>query len=505
MIYLSAILVVLAFGLLVAGVVTGTAVLVMWSIVVSVLSAVFLMIGALLRRHELFPSGGVPAATPHMPPAGAGVADGLMARPGAVASSAAPPRGPASPVARPMATPQMAHPTATLAAPPAFPATATVAGASGRLAPDAIVFVVPGRKRFHQAGCRQLSGRQTEELTYEEAREEGFSPCTTCLPDGAQPVNAPLKAEPVVSLDTPQWSATVERPTRSSSRPSLETSSQTSPSSSVPSLEGPRPSLEAPRPPVANPIVIPPAADPVVISSVDTPKAAASAPAGRPAAPSSADRPATPPPADRPVASRAESSGEYRSEETRPVRPPSVPPRPAADAPAEPAPSKPTPPRPTPAEAPSRPARPVISFNAPVVPEASSPFNAFQRPDPAGPEPSAKEDEDDDPIVVVAARPVEAKSEPEKAQDESVAGRAPARSEDGAEKPKAAQDRKASQDSETAQEKGSGTVKVIPGTRRYHSSACPLIQGSDPDTLESMTESEAESKGLSHCSVCDYA
>ncbi|GII88719.1 hypothetical protein Ssi03_67090 [Sphaerisporangium siamense] len=496
MIYLSAILVVLAFGLLVAGVVTGTAVLVMWSIVVSVLSAVFLMIGALLRRHELFPSGGVPAAMPPMPPAGAGVADGLMARPGAVASSAAPPRGPASPVARPTATPQMAHPTATLAAPPAFPATAPVAGASGRLAPDAIVFVVPGRKRFHLAGCRQLSGRQTEELTYEEAREEGFSACTSCLPDGAQPVNAPLKAEPVVTLDTPQWTSSVEAPPRSSATPSVETSRRPA----TPSLEGPRPSLEAPRSPAADPIVIPPAADPIVIPPADAPKAA------------------VPPPADRPAPSRGEPSGGYRSEDTRPVRPPAVPPRPAASTPAEATPAASTPSKPAPP--PSKPAdRPLISFSAPVVPEASSPFNAFKRPDPTG--------EDDDPIVVVAARPAEGK----KTGDKSDADRA-----DGAPEAKAAQDAKPAQDPRTGQApkagedrtagssredarpgpakgpgsgkgpaKGAGTVKVIPGTRRYHSSACPLIQGSDPDTLESMTESEAESRGLTHCSVCDSA
>ncbi|MEV4898535.1 hypothetical protein AB0K48_55315, partial [Nonomuraea sp. NPDC055795] len=42
--------------------------LIMWSIVVSVLSALFLVIGALLRRHELFPGGRAGAtATPPEP------------------------------------------------------------------------------------------------------------------------------------------------------------------------------------------------------------------------------------------------------------------------------------------------------------------------------------------------------------------------------------------------------------------------------------------------------
>jgi hypothetical protein len=192
-IYLSAILVVLAFGLLVAGVVTGTAVLVMWSIVVSVLSAVFLMIGALLRRHELFPSGGTPAATaPPMPSAGAGVAGGMMGRPGAVASSAAPPRGASSQLVHPLAAPHTMHQTATLASPRGFPSTAArgPSGAGGISSPDAIVLVIPGRKRLHLSGCRQLAGRETEELTYEEAREEGFTACTTCLPDGYKPDTA---------------------------------------------------------------------------------------------------------------------------------------------------------------------------------------------------------------------------------------------------------------------------------------------------------------------------
>jgi len=47
------------------------------------------------------------------------------------------------------------------------------------------VYVVPGRRRYHIDSCRQLAGRSKEELTFEEAREEGFSPCTACLPDTA--------------------------------------------------------------------------------------------------------------------------------------------------------------------------------------------------------------------------------------------------------------------------------------------------------------------------------
>ncbi|WP_344951862.1 hypothetical protein [Sphaerisporangium flaviroseum] len=48
-----------------------------------------------------------------------------------------------------------------------------------------------------------------------------------------------------------------------------------------------------------------------------------------------------------------------------------------------------------------------------------------------------------------------------------------------------------------------GIVKVIPGTRRFHSSVCPLIKGSDPGSLETMSRTDAEAAGLTHCSVCD--
>ncbi|HVV11270.1 hypothetical protein [Amycolatopsis sp.] len=45
---------------------------------------------------------------------------------------------------------------------------------------DDVVFVLPGRKRFHVAGCRLLKDREAEELTLAEAEEESFTPCTVC-------------------------------------------------------------------------------------------------------------------------------------------------------------------------------------------------------------------------------------------------------------------------------------------------------------------------------------
>jgi hypothetical protein len=43
-----------------------------------------------------------------------------------------------------------------------------------------VVFVVPGRMRFHVAGCRLLDGKSAEQLTLEEAEDEAFTACTVC-------------------------------------------------------------------------------------------------------------------------------------------------------------------------------------------------------------------------------------------------------------------------------------------------------------------------------------
>src|SRR6266516_5904984 len=62
---------------------------------------------------------------------------------------------------------------------------------------DLVVLVVPGRHLFHRPGCVRLIGRLTEELTLDEAFEEGFSACTACEP-GSEPAAAdePDTAQP---------------------------------------------------------------------------------------------------------------------------------------------------------------------------------------------------------------------------------------------------------------------------------------------------------------------
>jgi hypothetical protein len=177
-----------ALLILIAGWATTQVYLVVWSMAIAVLAAVFLLIGALLKRHLLFPVGGRAAVGPDLTPQGSPVSE--LAHAGATAFSAAP----GHPVATPMvaAPPLMHHgarppvpfphprpeQTTPLMRPPAPPGSD-----HGALGPEGIVLVVPGRRRFHLANCRQLIGREIEELTYAEAREEGFSPCTTCLPD----------------------------------------------------------------------------------------------------------------------------------------------------------------------------------------------------------------------------------------------------------------------------------------------------------------------------------
>ncbi|MCC5579405.1 hypothetical protein IMZ11_27615 [Microtetraspora sp. AC03309] len=208
MILISAALVLVAIGLLIAGVVLAKPFLVMWSIVVSVLSAVCLLIGALLRRHELFPAGGRAAEEPVQAPRGAAVPQ--MAHAGVPGHSGMPGHAPlpghvglpafGGPPAHPAVPPMMAvPPVPPPGAPmshafpqqqPTRPLSRPSASAGRDLGPDAIVLVIPGRKRFHLADCRQLQGREVEELTHEEAREEGFTPCTACVPEAAARVAA---------------------------------------------------------------------------------------------------------------------------------------------------------------------------------------------------------------------------------------------------------------------------------------------------------------------------
>ncbi|MBE1535299.1 hypothetical protein [Actinomadura algeriensis] len=183
MIILSGVLVVAAIALLVAGIVAGNGdsaqvfgldalVVIYISIGVSIVSALCLAIGVFLRRRELF---------------GPGVSTAPAKKRKSKRDKRAKqqPAPAAAPGARPAGTPP--EPLDDAVEIPAQPVD---------VPDDALVFVVRGRKRYHLDTCRQLAGRDTEELTYAEAREEGFSSCTACMPDTALAARAKTEPKP---------------------------------------------------------------------------------------------------------------------------------------------------------------------------------------------------------------------------------------------------------------------------------------------------------------------
>ncbi|MCW2937303.1 MAG: hypothetical protein JWN00_288 [Actinomycetia bacterium] len=177
MIILSGVLVVLAIGLLIAGILAGASgvagieglQLIYISIGVSIVSALCLLIGVIIRRKEIFGSAGAVSARAKGP---------KPVKPGKVARQAK------------------------AAVEPLEEEAFSIASQPLEVPLDSPVFVVRGRKRYHLESCRQLAGRDKEDLTYEEALEEGFSPCTACLPDTALAARAAMSAgEPAAADD----------------------------------------------------------------------------------------------------------------------------------------------------------------------------------------------------------------------------------------------------------------------------------------------------------------
>lgn len=61
------------------------------------------------------------------------------------------------------------------------------------------VAVVPGRPRYHTAGCRFLAGRpDVETIAVEDAKDEGYTACGVCKPDQALAAAASAADEPAV-------------------------------------------------------------------------------------------------------------------------------------------------------------------------------------------------------------------------------------------------------------------------------------------------------------------
>ena len=161
MIVVSGVLVLVALVFLVIGLV-GSGLGFIWaSIVTSVVAGVFLLLGALQRR-------GAPA-----PAAASGTTGSDM----------------------------LEHVTAVSVRPREEEAAAPAA-AEPAAGPE--VSVVPGRPRYHVAGCRFLTGRpDVQTLPVDEARGEGYTACGVCKPDAALDAATPPPADEPVAAPEP--------------------------------------------------------------------------------------------------------------------------------------------------------------------------------------------------------------------------------------------------------------------------------------------------------------
>ena len=161
MIVVSGVLVLVALVLLIIGLLQEGLFLVYVSIGTSVLAGVFLLLGALQRRGQ-----------PALADAGAGTAapdrlDGVTT-----------------------VTTVRADAGARDAAPVSESAAAPSASAGE-------VLIVPGRPRYHVAGCRFLAGRDdTEGISLADAKAQSYTACGVCKPDDAVAAAAPTDEAP---------------------------------------------------------------------------------------------------------------------------------------------------------------------------------------------------------------------------------------------------------------------------------------------------------------------
>ncbi|MFC4059896.1 hypothetical protein ACFOWE_16435 [Planomonospora corallina] len=542
MILISAGLVLTAVVLLIAGVVLAKPFLVMWSIAVSVLSAVFLVIGALLRRHELFPGRGRAGAALKSPYGGPVPAGPMHAGPMAPHQHHV--AGVPGVAGVPAGAPQSGRQAAATRTRPAPAAAAR----QGPLDAEAIVLVIPGRRRYHLAGCRQLAGRDHEELTCEEAREEGFTPCTTCLPEFSAPQEDPREQEPTgpqalhesgpAGAAGPAAGETVRftppyRPVASG--PSQEPPAVRDRAAATPSGESREQAASASLAgePAPGPSARPSAPEPE--DSAATGWFGRDAAAARPPAPDPVPDPAVPGPetAVRPAAEPEDASagsgavtGTERAEKAAgetTVSPAGE----TADGPAaEPAGADP--------ETAGEPAEETAVWRVPPAPGDRAERPSGGREAPAAPETAEKAVKAADRTTPDTAEPVEpAGTEPGRAGQSVPTGStsaepSPGPSTEPSSGPSAGSGAGSAEGEATppgepeearggtpvgeetsphgipavAEDAEPETVSVIVGTRRFHGPTCPLIRGVDDDGVETMSRAEAEKAGLSGCAVC---
>ncbi|MEU1733874.1 hypothetical protein [Streptosporangium sp. NPDC020145] len=517
MILISAGLVLTAIVLLIAGFVMSQPFLVMWSIAVSVLSAVFLVIGALLRRHELFPAGGRGGAAPPPPPRGSV------------------PPGPPVPNQPVMRTPPPTVPHGVRQTVPVAPQQGpgrTAAARRGHLGDDAIVLVIPGRKRYHVAGCRQLAGRDHEELTHEEAREEGFTPCTTCLPEftgGLQQGAPPEIREPVSPSPRGPGSSDRADAAEAGVRDPAGLASHAAVPPDVRDTPVTRPYVQSPSAPAEQTRRTEPEPGPAQPPSAGQPDRPQTE--ERVVPPRTAEAPAHPQPSQAPAPGpeKTEDSGEAEdpnatswfsrdivrhlvpddasAESKEPATgqekkgvPAEAGDREAAEAQKEPA----EPARKT--TSPAKAAEPSQTESAPVKPASTEP--AVTKPADAGQAPA----EGTKPVEPAETGPGRA-GRPVPVGSTSAAPEQVAVPESPAKPEAQAPDAKETGEGGAAPEKKPDAgepemVKIIVGTRRFHSPTCPLIRGLDAikgvegSGLETISLADAEAAGMRSCSVC---
>ncbi|WP_026341277.1 hypothetical protein [Actinomadura atramentaria] len=473
MIILSGVLVVVAIALLVAGIVAGEGTsaqvfgqdalnVIYVSIGVSIVSLLCLIIGVVLRRGELFGSGAATAAARKRQAKKKDAKAGRRA-PAKADDTAGDGDDEGLPLpAQPLEVPS-----------------------------DAVVHVVRGRRRYHLDTCRQLAGREADELTYAEAREEGFSPCTACMPDTA------LAARAAVSVPAAP-AAERDAVADSGSGGGLGTSPGTgdgpvgdaggnapSPAPVDPGLTAPLPSRSEPAPAPVAPAYEEPAAAPADEPAAPSSDTGWSAATSLSKAPAHTDEPRVDPLAD-PLGGPA---AEAPLEAPAPGPLPSAWPAPGGSLPSEPADAEPyaaeePPVRPTLTDTPAEPP-------AAPRPRASEPAETPQDTPVLGHEPAAA-----DPLTdPLAALPTTGSYSTDSFGTDSYGTDSYGSGSSGTGSAGTASSGGTADDEQ---------VRILSGTKRYHRVDCALIEdiGDEADDLESLPRAEAKARGCTPCLVC---
>ena len=204
-IVISGALVLIALVLLVVGLLQHPLGYVYASIAVSLAAFGFLIVGIRQRRGELSGSGDGPGFTPSLT-FGAGTPGSNVVTTNPSRGSATAPE-PAEPDTDAPDTdgPDIDPPVAAAShqqpyAAPGPPVEGDLPGADVNQGAGPVL-IMPGRPRYHVAGCRYLLGKDAAEVDVRDARDEGFTPCGVCKPD--QALAHPAPDGPTPSIEDP--------------------------------------------------------------------------------------------------------------------------------------------------------------------------------------------------------------------------------------------------------------------------------------------------------------